>query len=32
MELDKAKEYIKVLEDIFPEVIEVDSNHSSLSL
>ena len=30
MELDKAKEYIKVLEDIFPEVIEVDSNHSSL--
>ena len=30
MELDKAKEYIKILEDIFPEVIEVDSNHSSL--
>jgi predicted phosphodiesterase len=30
MELDKAKEYIKVLENIFPEVIEVDSNHSSL--
>jgi len=30
MELDKAKEYIKQIEDIFPEVIEVDSNHSSL--
>ena len=30
MELDKAKEYIKQLEDIFPEVVEVDSNHSSL--
>ena len=29
-ELDKAKEYIKVLEAMFPEVIEVDSNHSSL--
>jgi|TARA_R100000081_G_scaffold91127_1_gene68101 Icc-related predicted phosphoesterase len=29
-ELQKAKEYIKELEDIFPEVIEVDSNHSSL--
>jgi len=30
MELDKAKDYIKQLEDIFPEVVEVDSNHSSL--
>jgi len=30
MELDKSKEYIKQLEDIFPEVTEVDSNHSSL--
>ena len=30
MELDKAKEYIKQLEDIFPNVTEVDSNHSSL--
>jgi len=30
MELDKAKEYIKELEAIFPEVTEVDSNHSSL--
>ena len=30
MELDKAKEYIKQIEDIFPNVIEVDSNHSSL--
>ena len=29
-ELQKAKEYIKELENIFPEVIEVDSNHSSL--
>jgi len=29
-ELDKAKEYIKQLEDIFPNVTEVDSNHSSL--
>ena len=29
-ELDKAKEYIKQLEDIYPEVTEVDSNHSSL--
>jgi len=29
-ELQKAKEYIKELEDIFPEVTEVDSNHSSL--
>jgi len=29
-ELDKAKEYIKQLEDIFPDVTEVDSNHSSL--
>ena len=29
-ELDKSKEYIKQLEDIFPEVTEVDSNHSSL--
>jgi predicted phosphodiesterase len=30
MELDKAKEYIQQLEAIFPEVTEVDSNHSSL--
>ena len=30
MELDKAKEYIKQIEDIFPNVTEVDSNHSSL--
>ena len=30
MELDKAKEYIKEIENIFPEVTEVDSNHSSL--
>ena len=29
-ELDKAKEYIKQIEDIYPEVTEVDSNHSSL--
>ena len=29
-ELDKSKEYIKQLEDIYPEVTEVDSNHSSL--
>ena len=29
-ELDKAKEYIQQLEDIYPEVTEVDSNHSSL--
>ena len=29
-ELSKAKEYIKELESIFPEVTEVDSNHSSL--
>ena len=29
-ELDKAKEYIQQLEAIFPEVTEVDSNHSSL--
>jgi len=30
MELDKAKEYIQQLKAIFPEVTEVDSNHSSL--
>ena len=30
MELSKAKEYIKELENIFPVVTEVDSNHSSL--
>jgi len=30
MELDRSKEYIKQIEDIFPEVTEVDSNHSSL--
>jgi len=29
-ELDKAKEYIKEIENIYPEVTEVDSNHSSL--
>jgi len=30
MELDSSKEYIKQIEDIFPNVTEVDSNHSSL--
>jgi len=30
MELDKAKEYVKELESIFPKLIEVDSNHSSM--
>lgn len=29
-ELDIAREYVKELEAIFPEVTEVDSNHSSL--
>jgi predicted phosphodiesterase len=29
-ELDKAKEYVKELESIFPKLIEVDSNHSSM--
>ena len=29
-ELDKAKEYVKELENIFPKLIEVDSNHSSM--
>ena len=29
-ELDKAKEYIQEIENIYPEVTEVDSNHSSL--
>ena len=29
-ELDKSKEYIKQLESIFPKMIEVESNHSSL--
>ena len=29
-ELDKSKEYIKQLEDIFPQMVEVESNHSSL--
>ena len=29
-ELDISREYIKELEGIFPEVTEVDSNHSSL--
>ena len=29
-ELDIAREYVKELEGIFPEVTEVDSNHSSL--
>jgi len=28
--LDKAKEYVKELESIFPKLIEVDSNHSSM--
>jgi len=30
MELDRSKEYIKEIESIYPEVTEVDSNHSSL--
>ena len=30
MELDKAKEYVKELESVFPKLIEVDSNHSSM--
>ena len=30
MELDRSKEYIKELEALFPQVTEVDSNHSSL--
>lgn len=29
-ELKEAKKYIKQLEDIFPKMVEVDSNHSSL--
>jgi len=29
-ELKKAKEYVKELEGIFPELIEIDSNHSSM--
>jgi len=29
-ELDKAKEYVKELESVFPKLIEVDSNHSSM--
>ena len=29
-ELDKSKEYIKQLESIFPQMVEVESNHSSL--
>jgi predicted phosphodiesterase len=29
-ELDKAKEYVKELENVFPKLIEVDSNHSSM--
>ena len=29
-ELKKAKEYIRQLEDLFPKLVEVDSNHSSL--
>lgn len=29
-ELKEAKKYIKELEDIFPKMVEVDSNHSSL--
>ncbi len=30
MELDKAKEYVRELESVFPKLIEVDSNHSSM--
>ena len=30
MELDSSKEYIKQIEDVFPNVTEVDSNNSSL--
>jgi len=29
-ELKEARKYIKELEDIFPKMVEVDSNHSSL--
>ena len=29
-ELAKAKEYVKELEGIFPELVEIDSNHSSM--
>ena len=29
-ELDKAKEYVKELESVFPKLTEVDSNHSSM--
>jgi len=29
-ELDRSKEYIKQLESIFPKMVEVESNHSSL--
>jgi len=29
-ELKKAKEYVRQLEDLFPKLVEVDSNHSSL--
>ena len=30
MELEKAKEYVRELESVFPKLIEVDSNHSSM--
>lgn len=30
MELDKAKEYVRELESVFPKLLEVDSNHSSM--
>ena len=30
MELDKSKELIKQIESIYPKMVEVDSNHSSL--
>ena len=30
MELDKAKEYVRELESVFPKLTEVDSNHSSM--
>ena len=30
MELDKAKEYVRELESVFPKLVEVDSNHSSM--
>ena len=29
-ELKKAKEYVKELESIFPKLVEIDSNHSSM--